>query len=302
MSQNDYTIANQTTPLFRADLNNALQALASNSSGATAPATTYANMTWYDTGTNILKIRSEANSAWINVAYVDQSTNAWGVLDNTKVVSTSGTQTGLLGDQTTATWQTGTGTTESLVSPAKVKAAIQALMPSADQDFALLARATLSNNATAVFTAFDGANYDSYTFVFSDVNAVAVTGSFNLQMSSDGGATYSASSNNYYYAYNRNDNGQNYTVSGQSGTVPLTPAVQISRSLSGTLNVYAPHTSTENTKVDYVMVYQAGTNSLSKQEGVGVRNSAAVVNAVRFYFQGTNMESGSITMYGKRKA
>lgn len=129
MSQNDYTIANQTTPLFRADLNNALQALASNSSGPTAPTTTYANMFWYDTGTNILKVRSEADDVWINVAYVDQSANAWRVLDDTQVVNTSGTQAGLIGDQATATWEAGTGTTESLVSPAKVKAAIQALAP-----------------------------------------------------------------------------------------------------------------------------------------------------------------------------
>ena len=44
-------------------------------------------------------------------------------------MNTSGTQTGLLGDQSTATWEAGTGTTESLVSPAKVKAAIEALAP-----------------------------------------------------------------------------------------------------------------------------------------------------------------------------
>jgi hypothetical protein len=77
MSQNDYTIANQTTPLFRADLNNALQALASNSSGPTAPATTYANMTWYDTGTNTLYMRSEADDAWIALGTLNQSTNTF---------------------------------------------------------------------------------------------------------------------------------------------------------------------------------------------------------------------------------
>jgi len=83
-------------------------------------------MWWYDTGSNLLKIRSEGDSAWINVAYVNQSTNKFEILDDTKVVTTSGSQTGLLGDQTTATWQAGTGTTESLVSPAKVLAAIEA--------------------------------------------------------------------------------------------------------------------------------------------------------------------------------
>jgi len=79
MSQSDYVIDNQTAPNFRADLNLALQALASTSSGATAPSTTYANMLWYDTATNILKMRSEANDAWIDLGTLDQSTNTFSV-------------------------------------------------------------------------------------------------------------------------------------------------------------------------------------------------------------------------------
>ena len=126
MSQHDFIIANQTASSARSDINSGLQALASNNSGASAPTTTYANMWWYDTGANLLKIRNEGDSAWINVAYVKQSTNKFEILDDTKLVTTSGTQAGLLGDQTTATWQAGTGTTESLVSPAKIKAAIDA--------------------------------------------------------------------------------------------------------------------------------------------------------------------------------
>lgn len=131
MSQNDFVIANQSAPDFRSDLNNALQALASLSSGATAPATTYANMLWYDTANNILKMRSEADDAWISIGYLDQTTNAFRILDDTQVVNTSGTQTGLLGDQATATWETGTSTTESLVSPVKVAAAIDAQVDTA---------------------------------------------------------------------------------------------------------------------------------------------------------------------------
>jgi hypothetical protein len=65
MSQNDYTIGNQAFASFRADVNDALQALASNSSGPTAPTTTYANQTWYDTANDQMKIRNEANSGWI---------------------------------------------------------------------------------------------------------------------------------------------------------------------------------------------------------------------------------------------
>ena len=127
MSQNDLNIANQTASATRADINSALQALGSNNSGSSAPTTTYANMHWYDTSSNMLKQRSEADDAWISIGYFDQSTNAFRVLDDTVVVNTSGTQTGLIGDQATSTWQAGTGTTESLVSPAKIKSAIETL-------------------------------------------------------------------------------------------------------------------------------------------------------------------------------
>lgn len=77
MSQNDFVIDNQTAPNFRSDLNDALQALASLSSGSTAPSTTYANMLWYDTGNNILKMRSEADDAWIDIGTSDQSANTF---------------------------------------------------------------------------------------------------------------------------------------------------------------------------------------------------------------------------------
>jgi hypothetical protein len=75
MSQADLVVANQGFPAFRADLNAQLQALGSCQSGDTAPATTYANMLWYDSANNILKIRNEANSAWINLLTLDQTGN-----------------------------------------------------------------------------------------------------------------------------------------------------------------------------------------------------------------------------------
>jgi hypothetical protein len=120
----------------RADLNDILISLASlqTTDGAgTAytgePTTTYPNMLWYDKATSILKVRSTDDSTWLNVAYIDQSANAYRIIDDTQVVNTSGTQTGLIGDQATATWEAGVGAVESLVSPAKVAAAIVALVP-----------------------------------------------------------------------------------------------------------------------------------------------------------------------------
>ena len=67
MSQHDFDVANQAFAATRADINAALQALASRNSGATAPAATFAYMWWADTTTGILKQRNAANSAWVNV-------------------------------------------------------------------------------------------------------------------------------------------------------------------------------------------------------------------------------------------
>jgi len=67
MSQHDMNLANAAGAAFRADLNDALVALVSNSSGATAPATTFAYQWWADTTTGLLKVRNAANSAWITV-------------------------------------------------------------------------------------------------------------------------------------------------------------------------------------------------------------------------------------------
>src|SRR6056297_3619520 len=114
MAQHDFNIANQTFPATRTDLNNALEALATLSSGPTAPTTTYADMLWYDSGNNILKMRTEADDAWIDIGTLNQSTNTFEVAGLTTLAQ--------------SVWETGTDTTEALVSPAKVKAAVDSLV------------------------------------------------------------------------------------------------------------------------------------------------------------------------------
>ena len=79
MSQHDFNIANQGFPSFRSDLNAALAALASNSSGASAPSSTYANQFWYDETANILKMRDEANANWISLGTLDQVAKTFSV-------------------------------------------------------------------------------------------------------------------------------------------------------------------------------------------------------------------------------
>jgi hypothetical protein len=77
VAQHDFNIANQGFPATRADINNAFQAIASNSSGPTAPSTTYANQWWYDTTNDKMYLRNAADSAWIEVAVLDQTNGEW---------------------------------------------------------------------------------------------------------------------------------------------------------------------------------------------------------------------------------
>lgn len=66
MSQHDMDLVNQLRAAFRADLNAALQALASTSLGATAPATTFAGQLWANTTNGTLYLRDQSNAAWID--------------------------------------------------------------------------------------------------------------------------------------------------------------------------------------------------------------------------------------------
>lgn len=67
MSQNDFVVANADGATVRADINANLQALASLSSGASEPSTTYAYQIWADTSNGIVKQRNAANTGWVNL-------------------------------------------------------------------------------------------------------------------------------------------------------------------------------------------------------------------------------------------
>lgn len=73
MSQHSFAIANEAGAAFRADVNNALQALASCSRGAAAPGTTYAGQVWDDSTANVQKKRNAANAAWIVKMTLDET-------------------------------------------------------------------------------------------------------------------------------------------------------------------------------------------------------------------------------------
>jgi hypothetical protein len=71
MSQHDMTVDNGAGVAVRADINLALKALASQSSGASAPSPTYPAQVWADTGTGRLRQRDAANTIWVDKGPID---------------------------------------------------------------------------------------------------------------------------------------------------------------------------------------------------------------------------------------
>lgn len=134
MATHDYVIDNQASATARADINNVLQAILTNNSGSSAPSTTAANMLWYDTSNNELKMRDEADSGWIVIAYLDQTNDRMEVRSDViqaasaggiDVKNSSGTTIIDLQVASQATAEAGTNNTQ-LMTPLRAKQAIDA--------------------------------------------------------------------------------------------------------------------------------------------------------------------------------
>lgn len=100
MSQHDQIIANDSGANVRADINAALAAIFSQSSGTSAPSTTVAGQVWLDTTNNLRKRRNLSNSGWIVEGTLDESfvltrtsNTILGVSDRGKTILASGTWT-----------------------------------------------------------------------------------------------------------------------------------------------------------------------------------------------------------------
>ena len=73
MAQSDQVVQDATFPSVRADINDNLAALFSQSSGSSAPSVTVAFQPWVDTSSSppVWKVRDGSNSGWITVGVLD---------------------------------------------------------------------------------------------------------------------------------------------------------------------------------------------------------------------------------------
>jgi len=157
MATHDYVIDNQSASAFRTDLNNALQAILTQNSSATAPATTAANMIWYDTANDQIKKRNEANSAWIILGTVNEGAGTF-------------TQSGERALSSQAQAEAGTDNT-TVMTPLRAAQAIAVLSP-AYVDTVLLGTLTTTSGSTQTLS---GLVLTDYKFLFMTFNAVSMS-------------------------------------------------------------------------------------------------------------------------------
>lgn len=182
MATHDYVIDNQSASAFRTDLNNALQAILTQNSNATAPATTAANMIWYDTTNDQIKKRNEANSAWIILGTINEGAGTFTQSGERVIASQPQAEAGA--DNTT------------VMTPLRVAQAIAVLSP-AYVDTVLLGTLTTTSGSTQTLSGLVLTDYKFLHFTLSGVSTSGTSGTIGLGSASDlfgpatGGATVS---------------------------------------------------------------------------------------------------------------
>ena len=100
MAQSDQVVQNATFPSVRADINDNLAALYSQSSGNSAPTVTVAFQPWIDTSLNppVWKIRNGSNTNWITIGGLDPTAFSSSGIPSGQIihVATSSAPTGYL--------------------------------------------------------------------------------------------------------------------------------------------------------------------------------------------------------------
>lgn len=175
-----------------------------------------------------------------------------------------------------------------------------------------ISTADASNDATLDFTAFDATKYDAYLFVLS--NVVPSTDSVGLQLrtSTNGGGAFDSGASDYKVnnaGRDDQDAAGSWADIGSTGagtSIPITRNAGVGSAagedgVSGQVWCYGPHLA-KITMFTFTTSFIDGSGFLRLIIGNGSRQSSADVDAIRFFYDSGNIESGTITLYGLRNS
>lgn len=167
----------------------------------------------------------------------------------------------------------------------------------------LIETQTASASATIDFITGINSTYDTYIVKFSDVIPAINGTSFEMRVSTDGGANFLIATN-YHYATSEKHSDGTATDSLNSVVSSVILLVNdadsnVNYGVNGSLEIHNPSSTTGNIQSIYDLSYFHQSNAcFTKVDGMGVYSAAGDVDAVRF-LQGTgNIASGTISLYG----
>tara|TARA_R110002050_G_scaffold51855_1_gene118785 strand:- start:62 stop:769 length:708 start_codon:yes stop_codon:yes gene_type:complete len=165
----------------------------------------------------------------------------------------------------------------------------------------IVSSGSISNAATQVFTQFDSSKYVHYEFEFRNVIPVDDNVQLYVRTSTNGGSSYDSGSDHYHGLGNTND-------VAQAGTILPETAGSASGELGISLLVQCRSPHDTNSRTHLI----AAGGVLQGSSGVyysgyyitygATRMATTNVNALKFYFNTGNIESGEIRMYGIKES
>jgi hypothetical protein len=337
--QGDQSIANQAGAATRSDLNNELQALVSNSSGSSAPSTTYAYQFWADTTNGVLKQRNAANSAWIVRAplaesfLVSRSSNTiLAVGDYGKTIVGTGTWTQTLTAAATLAdgwWvefrNDGTGiitidpngseTIDGLTT-INLYPGEGCVIGCSGSAFKTMGRGTglvriqtqiASSSAQIDFDIGFTSDFDEYVITLTNAIPATDGASISARFSEDAGATFKAGATDYVYGF-AIGNVSGGANSGSSGDGGILVSGGMSNSATaggcnGEIKIFGTSGASSNKHLTCLTSSPAQTTFAENIFSCAGRMKldANAINAIRLLASSGNIASGTFTLYGVRK-
>jgi len=153
--------------------------------------------------------------------------------------------------------------------------------------------------------------YDRFEIDFDQVLAATDNAELWLRTSTDGGATYAASASSYQWRFDRvrnnvgdsNSSGGDIRINLISSDVTTGLSNVAGETAEGTVKIYSPAVATAPRKITWESInYPANAGSaFNFVRGVGIRDTNADVDAIRFLLSSGNITSGAFRLFGVRK-
>lgn len=171
----------------------------------------------------------------------------------------------------------------------------------------LLATYSPSLVGSVDITSIISSTYDTYDIEITHIIPVMDGAAFQILTSSNNGSTWDASSGDYIYATgNAPSSGSGMNNDGSSSAAFMQPINNTGNAtgefISGNLQLLGANSTTKYKTISWDLLFCTSSGVFYRGVGGGMRKSNSAVNAIQLKFGSGNISSGTVRVYGNRKA